>query len=176
MQKLTFNSISQILPRRQRRKLLLLAIARILANGLDILGLAGIALLATAFGSLAAGSARTSPISLPVLGEVYITEYEAVMVAMAVALMFLVKSFFSIWLNLRTSLTVAELEGGFAETLTRNYFSNEPTFDGSLSETVSKFQSGILVSTSSISGFLNARMTFIAESSLLIGLVVIFFL
>jgi len=175
MQKLTFNSISQILPRRQRRKLLLLAIARILANGLDILGLAGIALLATAFGSLAAGSARTSPISLPILGEVYITEYEAVMVAMAVALMFLVKSFFSIWLNLRTSLTVAELEGGFAETLTRNYFSNEPTFDGSLSETVSKFQSGILVSTSSISGFLNARMTFIAESSLLIGLVVIFF-
>jgi ATP-binding cassette subfamily C protein len=175
MQKLTFNSISQILPRRQRRKLLLLAIARILANGLDILGLAGIALLATAFGSLAAGSARTSPIRLPVLGEVYITEYEAVMVAMAVALMFLVKSFFSIWLNLRTSLTVAELEGGFAETLTRNYFSNEPTFDGSLSETVSKFQSGILVSTSSISGFLNARMTFIAESSLLIGLVIIFF-
>ena len=175
MHKLTFNSISQILPRRQRRKLLLLAIARILANGLDIIGLAGIALLATAFGSLAAGSARTSPINLPVLGEVFITEYEAVLVASAVALMFIIKSFFSIWLNLRTSLTVAQLEGGFAETLTRNYFSNEPTFDGSLSETVSKFQSEILVSTSSISGFLNARMTFIAESSLLMGLVILFF-
>jgi ATP-binding cassette subfamily C protein len=175
MQKLTFNSISQILPKRQRRKLLFLAIARILTNGLDILGLAGIALLATAFGSLAAGSTSNSPINLPILGEIYLTEYQAVMVAMAVALVFIVKSFFSIWLNLRTSLEVAELEGGFAEILTRNYFANEPTFDGSLSETVSKFQSDILVSTSSISGFLNARMTFIAESSLLFGLVVLFF-
>jgi ATP-binding cassette subfamily C protein len=174
MQKLTFNSISKILPRNQRRKLLLLAIARIVANGLDILGLAGIALLATSFGSLASGSARTSPLTLPVIGEIYITEVEAVMIAMAVAATFLVKSFFSIWLNLRTSLTVAGLEGGFAEALTRNYFSNEPAQEGSLSETVSKFQNSILYSTSAISGFLNARMTLIAESSLLVGLVILF--
>lgn len=175
MQKLTFNSISKILPRTQRRKLLLLAIARILANGLDILGLAGIALLATAFGALASGTARQSPLVLPVIGEVLITETEAVVIAMVVVSTFLLKSFFSIWLNLRTSLTVAKLESDFAEQLTRNYFSNEPTFEGTLSETVSRFQNSILVSTQSIGGFLNGRMTFIAESALLLALVGIFF-
>lgn len=176
MQKLTFNSISKILPRNQRRKLLLLAIARILANGLDILGLAGIALLATAFGALASGTARQSPLNLPIVGEVLISETEAVFIAMVVVSTFLLKSFFSIWLNLRTSLTVAKLESDFAEQLTRNYFSNEPTFEGTLSETVSRFQNSILVSTQSIGGFLNGRMTFIAEAALLGALVTIFFL
>ena len=175
MQKLTFNSIAQILPRRQRRKLLLLAIARILANGLDILGLAGIALLATAFSALASGTARQSPLNLPIFGEILITETEAVFIAMAVVLTFILKSFFSIWLNLRTSLTVAQLESDFAEQLTRNYFSNEPTFEATLSETVSRFQNSILISTQSIGGFLNGRMTFIAESALLLALVTIFF-
>jgi ATP-binding cassette subfamily C protein len=175
MQKLTFNSIAQILSRRQRRKLLLLAIARILANGLDILGLAGIALLATAFSALASGTARQSPLNLPIFGEILITETEAVFIAMAVVLTFILKSFFSIWLNLRTSLTVAQLESDFAEQLTRNYFSNEPTFEATLSETVSRFQNSILISTQSIGGFLNGRMTFIAESALLLALVTIFF-
>ena len=51
MQKLTFRSIGKILDRKSRRKLLLLSIARIAANLLDLIGLAGIALLATSFGS-----------------------------------------------------------------------------------------------------------------------------
>jgi ABC-type multidrug transport system fused ATPase/permease subunit len=173
-QKLTFTSIARILDKRDRRKLFALSVARIMANSLDIAGLAGIALLATSFGALASGSARQSPISLPLIGEVIITEVEAVAIAMVVALMFVAKSFFSIWLNLKTSLTVAGFEADFAERLTRNYFSNEPTFEGSLSETVSRFQNSILISTQAIGGFMNGRMTAIAEASLLALLVVIF--
>jgi hypothetical protein len=154
----------------------LLASARILANGLDILGLAGIALLATAFSALASGTARQSPLNLPIFGEILITETEAVFIAMAVVLTFILKSFFSIWLNLRTSLTVAQLESDFAEQLTRNYFSNEPTFEATLNETVSRFQNSILISTQSIGEFLNARVTFIAECALLMGLLTIFFI
>ena len=114
MEKLNFRSIAKILPKRQRNQLWLLSFARIMANGLDLAGLAGIALLATAFGSIASGTARQSPLVLPLIGEVIITEVEAVIIAMGIALTFVLKSFFSIWLNLRTALKVAEIEGDFA--------------------------------------------------------------
>jgi ATP-binding cassette subfamily C protein len=155
---------------------LLLAIARILANGLDILGLAGIALLATAFGNLAAGSARTSPVNFPILGEFYLNETQAVVVAIFVVATFFLKSLFSVWLNLRTALAVASIEADFAEKLTKNYFSYEPKFEGSLNETVSKFQNSILISTQAISNFLNGRITLISETALLFALLLMFFL
>ena len=114
MQKLTFRSIGKILDKKSRRKLLLLSIARIAANLLDLIGLAGIALLATSFGSLASGSAERAPLNLPVVGEVLINEIQAVLIAMVVAGVFLLKSIFSIWLNLLTSLTVAVFVGVFS--------------------------------------------------------------
>ena len=175
MEKLNFRSIAKILPKRQRNQLWLLSFARIMANGLDLAGLAGIALLATAFGSIASGTARQSPLVLPLIGEVIITEVEAVVIAMGIALTFVLKSFFSIWLNLRTALKVAEIEGDFAERLTNNFFSNEPAFEGTLSETVSRFQTSILVSTGAIAGFLRARIAVVAEASLLLTLVITFF-
>ncbi len=174
MEKLNFRSIAKILPKRQRNQLWLLSFARIMANGLDLAGLAGIALLATAFGSIASGTARQSPLVLPIVGEVIITEVEAVVIAMGIALTFVLKSFFSIWLNLRTSLKVAEIEGDFAERLTGNFFSNEPAFEGTLSETVSRFQNSILVATGQIAAFLNSRVSAVAEASLLLALVVVF--
>ena len=174
MEKLNFRSIAKILPKRQRNQLWLLSFARIMANGLDLAGLAGIALLATAFGSIASGTARQSPLVLPLIGEVIITEVEAVIIAMGIALTFVLKSFFSIWLNLRTALKVAEIEGDFAERLTNNFFSNEPTFEGTLNETVSGFQNSILVATRQIADFLNARVSAVAEVSLLLALVLVF--
>jgi len=174
MEKLNFRSIAKILPRRQRNQLWLLSFARIMANGLDLIGLAGIALLATAFGSIASGTARQTPLVLPLVGEVIITEVGAVIIAMGIALTFVLKSFFSIWLNLRTALKVAEIEGDFAERLTNNFFSNEPAFEGTLSETVSRFQNSILVATGQIAAFLNSRVSAVAEASLLLALVVVF--
>jgi ATP-binding cassette subfamily C protein len=175
MQKLTFRSIGKILEKPVRRKLLFLAIARIAANLLDLLGLAGIALLATAFGSLASGSATRAPLNLPIIGEWYINEYEAVFIAMGVALVFLLKSGFSIWLNLQTSLTVAGLEGKHSRELAKAFFS-PVTSESSSQESVAEFQNRVMYSTGAITSFLNARITFMAEASLLIAMVIMFLL
>ncbi len=175
MQKLTFRSIGKILEKPVRRKLLLLAIARIAANLLDLLGLAGIALLATAFGSLASGSAVRAPLNLPLVGEWYINEYEAVFIAMGVALVFLMKSGFSIWLNLQTSLTVASLEGKHSRELAESFFS-PVSKDSTSQESVAEFQNRVMYSTGAITSFLNARITFMAETSLLVAMITMFLL
>ena len=173
MQKLTFRSIGKILDKKSRRKLLLLSIARIAANLLDLIGLAGIALLATSFGSLASGSAERAPLNLPVVGEVLINEIQSVLIAMVVAGVFLLKSVFSIWLNLLTSLTVAGFEGKFSRELAEDFFSPiQDTVIGS--DSVAEFQNRVLYSTYAMSTFLNARMTFLAEGTLLIAMVAIF--
>ena len=174
MQKLTIRSIGKILDKRSRRKLLLLSIARITANLLDLIGLASIALLATSFGSLASGSAERAPLNLPVIGEVFINEVQAVLIAMVAAGVFLLKSVFSIWLNLLTSLTVAGFEGKFSRELAEDFFS--PIQDSDIgSDSVAEFQNRVMYSTNAISIFLNARMTFVAEGSLLVTMVAIFF-
>lgn len=174
MQKLTFNSIGKILDKRIRRKLLGLAIARVAANLLDLVGLAGIALLATSFGSLASGSATRAPLNVPGFGEVLINELQAVMIAAVVAIVFLMKSVFSIWLNLLTSLTVAGLEGRFSKELAEDFFAAAKSGPDASPESVAEFQNRVLYSTGAISSFLNARLSFIAEASLLIAMVAIF--
>ena len=173
MQKLTFRSIGQILDKKSRRKLLLLSIARIAANLLDLVGLAGIALLATSFGSLASGSAERTPLNLPVVGEVMINEIQAVLIAMVVTGVFLLKSTFSIWLNLLTSLTVADFEAKFSRGLAEDFFSPIQDSDTG-NESVAEFQNRVLYSTNAISQYLNARLTFVAEGTLLAAMVAIF--
>ena len=173
MQKLTFWSIGQILDKKSRRKLFLLSIARIAANLLDLIGLAGIALLATSFSYLASGAATRSPLKLPVIGEIMITELQAVLIALVIAGVFLMKSGFSIWLNLLTSLTVAGFEGKFSRELAEDFFSPIQASDIG-TDSVAEFQNQILYSTNAISTFMNARMTFIAEGSLLAAMIGIF--
>lgn len=174
MQNLTFNSIGKILDKRNRRKLFGLAIARVSANLLDLVGLAGIALLATSFGSLASGSTTRAPLNIPGIGEVLINEFQAVMIAAVVAIVFLMKSIFSIWLNLLTSLTVAGLEGQFSKELAEDFFAASKSESDDSPESVSEFQNRVLYSTGAISSFLNARLTLIAEASLLLAMVTIF--
>ena len=173
MQKLTFRSIGQILDKKSRRKLFLLSIARIAANLLDLIGLAGIALLATSFSYLASGAATRSPLNLPLIGEIVITELQAVLIAGFIALIFLLKSGFSIWLNLLTSLSVASYEGRFSRELAEEFFSPHRS-DEADSDSVAEFQNRVLYSTNAIGAFLNARMTFIAEGSLLLVILVVF--
>ena len=173
MQKLTFRSIGKILDKKTRRKLLFLSIARIAANLLDLIGLAGIALLATSFSFLASGAANRAPLNIPWIGAIMITELQAVLIAMVIAAVFLMKSGFSIWLNLLTSITVAGFEGKFSRELAEDFFS--PHEDSDIrTDSVAEFQNQILYSTNAISAFLNARMTFIAEGSLSIAMIVIF--
>ena len=173
MQKLTFKSIRRILDRRERTRLLVLAWLRVGANLLDLVGLAGIALLATSFSSFASGSNTRAPISLPLVGEIVMDEYEAVLVAFGVAGVFLLKSIFSVWLNLLTSLTVARIEGRFSAELAEEFFTPDSNSNAG-SESVADFQNKVMYSTGAISRFLNARLSFVAEGSLAASMILIF--
>jgi ATP-binding cassette, subfamily B, bacterial PglK len=173
MQKLTFRSIGQILDKKARRKLFFLSIARIAANLLDLIGLAGIALLATAFGSLASGSSERAPINLPGVGDVLINEIQAVLIALVVTGVFILKSVFSISLNLLSSLAIAGFEGKISRALAEDFFS--PIWNSDVgTDSVAEFQNKVLYSTNAISQYLNARLTFVAEGSLLAAMVAIF--
>ena len=173
MQKLTFRSIGKILERTTRRRLLFLAWLRVGANLLDLVGLAGIALLATSFGSLASGSASRAPLNLPIFGEILINEFQAVLIAMGVATVFLLKSVFSIWLNLLTSLTVARIEGRFSSELAEEFFAPHSTEEAA-NESVADFQNKVMYSTSAVGSFLRARLSFVAEASLTTTMIAIF--
>ena len=171
---LNFFSISRVLPKNYRIRLWRLSAGRIAANSLDLVGLAGVALLATSFGSIAAGAANRSPITIPVIGDVLLTEMQAVYVALLVAAVFVLKSFFSIWLNLRTSLTVAQLESDFSRHIA-NYFFRHSKLEGEgVNNTVAEFQNQAMYSTSGLAQFLNARISLIAEGSLALAVILLF--
>ena len=175
MTKLTLGSVGKVLSKAQRRKLFLLSVARLFANLLDLAGLAGIGLLAASFGGLASGTGERTPITLPLIGDVLLSEQQAVLLAFGIAVTFLVKSAFSIWLNLISAFAVADLEGQFSNELAVDYFrAGGSTF--SANDSVSEFQNKVMYSTGALTGFLNARLTLLAEGSLAIAMILIFFL
>jgi ATP-binding cassette subfamily C protein len=141
-----------------------------MANLLDIVGLAGIALLATSFGAFAAGSGSAAPLNLPVIGEVVVNETAAVVIALLVAGTFLLKSAFSIFLNLKTALFVASLEADFSKTLARDYFTGGSEGEQGFSDSLSEFQNISMSSTSALSSFINARIAAISEVALLVAM------
>ena len=146
---------------------------RVLANGLDIIGIAGIALLATAFGAFASGTGQAARLSLPIIGETVITETEAVLIALVIAVVFVSKSGFSILLNLKTALFVAQIESQLSSTLAKDFFQIRQSSEIDRTS-VSDFQNLAIQSTSGIKQFLNARIMFLAEGSLLVSLLVVF--
>ena len=173
MTELNFSNISEIIGKSDRRRLLVFSTLRVLANGLDIIGISGIALLATAFGSFASGGGQAASVELPIIGQLRITEYEAVLIALVVAIVFVSKSGFSILLNLKSSLFVAEIESRLSNVLAKDFFQIR---QGSVPNktSVSDFQNLAMNSTSGIKGFLNSRILFYSEGSLLISLLVVF--
>jgi len=171
---MSLRSLSAVLPKQAVRKIYLFAIARVMANLLDIIGLAGIAVLATSFGAFAAGDGSAAAINLPVLGEFVITEAQAVLVALVIAATFVVKSAFSIWLNLRTALYAASLEANYSRILASDYFCGGSEGDAGFEDSLSEFQNFVLGSTSALTSFINARISMIAEASLLLAMVAAF--
>jgi ABC-type multidrug transport system fused ATPase/permease subunit len=75
---------------------------------------------------------------------------------------------------LLTSLTVAGLEGKFSKELAEDFFAAAKSGSDASPESVAEFQNRVLYSTGAISSFLNARLSFIAEASLLVAMVTIF--
>jgi ATP-binding cassette subfamily C protein len=173
---MSLRSLGAVLPKPAARKIYLFAVARVMANLLDIIGLAGIALLATSFGAFASGGGSVAPLNLPIVGSWVITEVHAVFIALVIAATFVLKSGFSIWLNLRTALFVASLEAKFADALAEDYFLGGSEGDRGFGDSLSEFQNIASYSTSALSHFINARISLIAESSLLLAMVAVFML
>jgi ATP-binding cassette subfamily C protein len=155
-------------------KLVLLAVARIFANGFDILGLAGIAILASSFASLASGTQNAAAVTVPVLGQIVLTEQQAVLIALGIVLLFISKSVFAIWLGLLTNLTLARLEAHFVTILTGKFFSTEAESGSTVNDTVSRFQNNILMATSHIQTYLNSIISLLTESSFLVVMLAVF--
>jgi ABC-type multidrug transport system fused ATPase/permease subunit len=172
--RISLRSLSNVLPKKEVRKIYSFALARVLANLLDILGLAGIALLAASFGAFASGSGAIAPISIPGLGSIVITEVHAVVIALVIAATFVLKSGFSIWVNLRSALFVATLEASFSKHLATDYFLGGSEGESGFGDSLSEFQNMASQSTSALSGFINARISLIAEASLLLAMVISF--
>jgi ATP-binding cassette subfamily C protein len=171
---MSLRSLSEVLPKAAARKIYLFAVARVLANLLDIIGLAGIALLATSFGAFASGGGSAAPLNLPILGTWVITEIQAVLIAMSIAATFVIKSVFSIWVNLRTALFVASIEAEFSNLLARDYFLGGSEGESGFGDSLSEFQNISTYSTSALTNFINSRISMIAEVALLIAMVITF--
>jgi ATP-binding cassette subfamily C protein len=173
---MSLRSLGAVFPKPAARKIYLFAVARVLANLLDIIGLAGIALLATSFGAFASGNGTVAPLTLPIIGTWVITEIQAVFIALLIAATFVLKSGFSIWLNLRTSLFVASLEADLSRKLAADYFLGGSEGESGFGDSLSEFQNIATYSTAALSAFVNARISLIAESSLLVAMVASFLL
>ncbi len=171
---MSLRSLGEVLPKPASRKIYLFAVARVLANLLDIIGLAGIALLATSFGAFASGGGSGAPLNLPLVGTWIITDIQAVLIALTIAATFVVKSAFSIWVNLRTALFVASIEADFSNLLAKDYFLGGSEGETGFGDSLSEFQNIASYSTAALSAFINARISMLAESSLLIAMVISF--
>lgn len=156
-----------------KRKLRLLTSARVAANLLDLLGLAGVALLAQTFGTMSLSGEASAP-----GGELFgfaVDETVAIGIAVLVSAIFLAKSVFSIGLNLVTSSFIAKIETDLSTTLARAFFSSFMGESEKNQDTIADFQTRAIQSTSAIGSYLNARITFFAELTLLLATVGVFF-
>jgi ATP-binding cassette subfamily C protein len=171
---MSLRSVGEVIPSSAKRRIYRFAVARVLANLLDILGLAGIALLATSFGAFATGGGAAAPLNLPVFGVLVVSETAAVIIALLIAGTFLLKSAFSIFLNLKTALFVATLEADFSRTLAQDYFSGGSEGERGFSDSLSEFQNVSMLSAEYLGRFINSRIAAISEIALLMAMVGVF--
>ena len=173
---MSLRAVGGVISKQEKFRIYRFAFARAAANLLDIIGLAGIALLATSFGAFATSGGSAAPLNIPVIGKVIVDERAAVVISLAIAGTFLLKSGFSIFLNLKTALFVASLEADFSETLARNYFTGGSEGEQGFSDSLSEFQNVSIISTSSLAMFINARISVISEAALLAAMAAAFIL
>jgi len=165
---MSLRAVGGVISKQAKSRIYRFAVARVAANLLDLVGLAGIALLATSFGAFATSGGSVAPLNIPVIGAVLIDERAAVLISMAIAGTFLLKSVFSVWLNLKTGLFVATLEANFSESLARDYFTGGSEGESGFSDSLSEFQNYSTSSAAALSSFINNRIAAITEASLLV--------
>lgn len=147
-----------LLSQRQKTALTLLALARVLANGLDILGIAMIG----AVGALALGSA----VSIPFLDQLDIeTDTLLVGILLAAGAVFVVKTVLGIALSRTTMLYLAKIETLFAVQVAESIFSG--SFAKLRKQSQPEIEWVILRSTQrAFTGILGTAIGFIAEAAL----------
>jgi ATP-binding cassette, subfamily B, bacterial PglK len=162
-------SFRRILPRDTLRKLYLLVFVRLLANLLDLVGLAGVAILSLALSDALAPRRAAEASRFPLDVEFEFTENNAVSLALAVMLTFILKSVASITLRTRTAQFVASVEVQFATKIALDYF-----LEGQKKSSLSDFQNTAISSTEALSLYINSRIAIIVELALLALLVGMF--
>ena len=173
LSRLNHSEILSVLPVGARRKLSLFSLFRVLANGMDILGIVGISALSAAFAYWATGNQQSAQTSLPFVGEAEISEQSALILALIVASLFTAKSIVSVLLNLVTAKYVAQLETQMTtELIDEFFFIQSPATFGR--ESVSEFQNTLIGSITGVRDYINSRVLLVAEGSLLISMVVVF--
>jgi len=147
-----------LLSHRQKTALTILALARVLANGLDILAIAMIG----AVGALAVGSA----VSIPFLDQLNIAPENLLVITLVSAgVVFVVKTVLGIALHRTTMLYLAKIETLFAVQVAESIFSG--SFAKLRKQSQSEIEWAILRSTQkAFKGILGTAVGFVAEASL----------
>ena len=155
-----------LIPQPLLRRLRLLTIGRVIANGLDIVALG----LVYFFISAALGVSDSSiyKSTLPILGSIEIGEGTLVLGLLLIAVLFILKSALSINLRRITARTVAKVEVKFAKTLSEDFMSYG--YDRGQSG-LSELQNKLSLSVQGLGLYLNSKYTAVAEGSLLFVLI-----
>lgn len=160
----------------QKKTLLVAVLARLVLNILDLVALAGVGVLAFALGSSGFGTKALGIIRLPILGDIQIGPREAVLLALAVAALFLLKSCGAIWSNFWIGDQISKIETDFTARVFNSLFSRTAEIP-KIANSSAEIQN--LVTTSSKALFadlLNSAFVIIAEGSLLLVVLIGFIL
>ena len=168
-----FSALGKIIGGKAKNTLYVFSVLRVLTNLLDIAGVAGVAILASSLGSFTSSSSQPLALTVPLFGTFPLTEVGLVSTALAIALLFVSKSVLSMLLNLKSAVFVAQIECALSDSLAKHYFSPGSPLSGAQRST-SDFQSSVMSSTAGIRGYLNGRILFFAEGSLLVSLLCVF--
>ena len=170
---LSLRTALEVMPKGAAARVYVFTAGRIALNLLDIVGLAALAALVSGLAAIGSeGKASLPFVSFWLDQDLALSDKYVLVAAACIAGLFVIKSALSVWLKLRTSFFLARLETEVSKLLTEEYFLRN---DEKLAETLPKFQNLSISSTSGLTLFINSRITFIAESTLLIALAAILF-
>lgn len=170
LSKVTVSGIYELIPKKYKRKLLVGVTLRVLTNFFDLFALAGVGILALIVTS-SVESTNSATINVPILGQIDVSDQFAVLIAMCVAILFLIKSLTSIRLNSWIGRIIAEIETDASRRILHFVFLHPNGLKKFSS--ISSLQNVLTISLNSLfANLLTASVTLLAEMSLLLILVI----
>lgn len=168
------SGILKLIPIKDKINLSLGTGLRVLINFLDLFALAGVGIIAVVITQLGSSSNSIPLVTIPIIGVVPISEKLTVSIAMVVATLFLVKSVSAVFLNDWIGIQIAKIESKQANTILSYVFGERLGIKSVVS--ISELQNILVISLNALfANFLTSSITLLAEFSLLIILLVGFF-